>query len=93
MNDILRKMIFGFFLMGAGISIIIAVKCTLPKQREWAENKAYCAQLQDEVDEIRADITQTKRNIDRFKTSPYFIERLARKNHRVADNEVVFIFQ
>lgn len=86
-------MTFSFLALGALVSVVIAVKHTLPKQRAWKANEAYRVQLQEEVEQLRADITQTKRNIDRFKTSPYFIERLARENHRVADNEVVFIFK
>lgn len=93
MNDFLRKMMFGFLTMGVLVSVSIAVKCSIPKYRAWRINVAQRAQLQAEVEEIRDEITQTKRNIDRFKTSPYFVERLARMNHRVADNEIVFIFQ
>jgi cell division protein FtsB len=92
-NDFLRKMMFGFLTMGVLVSVSIAVKCSIPKYRAWRINVAQCDQLQAEVEEIRDEITQTKRNIDRFKTSPYFVERLARMNHRVADNEIVFIFQ
>ena len=93
MNDFLRKMMFGFLTMGVLVSVSIAVKCSIPKYRAWRINVAQRDQLQAEVEEIRDEITQTKRNIDRFKTSPYFVERLARMNHRVADTEIVFIFQ
>jgi cell division protein FtsB len=73
--------------------MVIAVKHTVPSFHAWRENVSQQETLQAEVDSIRDQITQTKRNIDRFKTSPYFVERLARMNHRVADNEIVFIFQ
>lgn len=93
MNDFLRKMVKVFLLMGACVSILIALKYAMPNYRSWRENVVRRDALQGEVNTIRDQITQTKRNIDRFKTSPYFVERLARMNHRVADNEIVFIFQ
>ena len=92
-NDFLRKTMLVFLAMGTIVSVSIMVKCAFPKYRSWRENLAQRDALQAEVDDVRAQITQTKRNIDRFKTSPYFVERLARTNHRVADNEIVFIFQ
>lgn len=93
MADIWRKI--GLIVLGMAVVINFAIvaKCAFPKYQEWQNNIAQQATLQTEVDNIRSQITQTKRNIDRFKTSPYFIERLARQSHRVADNEVVFIFR
>ena len=82
-----------FLLMGACVSILIALKYAMPNYRSWRENVVRRDALQGEVNTIRDQITQTTRNLDRFKTSPYFVERLARMNHRVADNEIVFIFQ
>ena len=92
-NDVMRYLMFSVLGLAVLVSLSIAVKYSIPKQREWQENQARRDALQMEVEQVRAEITQTKRNIDRFKTSPYFIERLARSNHRVADNEIVFIFQ
>lgn len=92
-NDLLRKIMIGFLISGVILSGIVAWHFSLPKHQAWRENIAQRDTLQAEVDQIREQITQTKRNIDRFKTSPYFVERLARMNHRVADNEIVYIFQ
>lgn len=93
MNELLRKMMIVFLSIGCAVSISVMVKYSIPKHQAWRENMAQRDALQAEVDQIREQITQTKRNIDRFKSSPYFVERLARVNHRVADNEIVFIFQ
>ena len=93
MRDLLRKI--ACFALGliAIVTTIVLIKVSIPKYQAWRANVAQRDALQAEVDAIRDQITQTKRNIDRFKTSPYFVERLARMNHRVADNEIVFIFQ
>ena len=64
----------------------------MPRWRLWQENRLAQEQVQAQVEDIRQQITATKRNIDRFRTSPYFVERLARANHRVAENEIIFIF-
>ena len=93
MSELLRKMMVAFLFIGVVVSASIAGKYTMPKLQAWRDNTAQRDALQVEVDQIREQITQTKRNIDRFKSSPYFVERLARMNHRVADNEIVFIFQ
>ena len=92
-SELLRKMMVTVLVIGVVVSFSIAWKYAMPKHQAWRDNAAQRDALQAEVDQIREQITQTKRNIDRFKSSPYFVERLARMNHRVADNEIVFIFQ
>ncbi len=93
MRDLLRKIASFAIVLILLVTTVVVIKISIPKYRTWRANVAQRDALQAEVDSIREQITQTKRNIDRFKTSPYFVERLARMNHRVADNEIVFIFQ
>ncbi len=93
MQELLRRVTFLFLAIGTLVSVSVAVKCGLPRMEAWQENRAEQARLEAEVDTVRRQITATKRNIDRFRTSPYFVERLARTNHRVAENEVLFILE
>lgn len=92
MQDLLRRITLAFLFIGTLLSAAVAVKCMVPRYRAWNENRQDQERLQAQVEDIRRQITATKRNIDRFRTSPYFVERLARDNHRVAENEIIFIF-
>lgn len=92
MQDLLRRIIVSFLVACTLLSVAAAVRYLVPRWHLWQENRLAQEQLQAQVEDIRQQITATKRNIDRFRTSPYFVERLARANHRVAENEIIFIF-
>jgi len=92
MHDLVQRMTFAFVFVGMLVSIALGIRAVRPKWQDWQEHCAEQEALQSSVDDIRQQITQTKGDINRFRTSPYFVERLARKNHRVADNEIVLIF-
>ena len=81
MQDLLRRIIVSFLVACTLLSVAAAVRYLVPRWRLWQENRLAQEQLQAQVEDIRQQIT-----------SPYFVERLARANHRVAENEIIFIF-
>ncbi len=93
MQEFMRRIGMFFVAVIALLSVGMAIKCIVPRIATNREGQLRRAQLQQEVDQLRQQITMTKRDIDRIKTSPYFVEQLARANHRVADNEIIFIFE
>ncbi len=93
MQELLRRIGFVFASIVTLLSVIMAVKCILPRAQTYRESSSQREQLQSEVDELKQQITQTRRDIGRLKTSPYYLEQLARTNHCVADNEFIFIFE
>lgn len=92
MQDLLRHIFWASCIVITLFSVGMAAKRLAPRWRARHESRQALEQLQAQVEDIRQQITATKRNIDRFRTSPYFVERLARDNHRVAENEIIFIF-
>ncbi len=93
MQELMRRIGIFFVVVIALLSVGMAAKCIYPRVQTYRASHRQRAHLQHEVDALRQQITSTKRDIDRLKTSPYFVEQLARTNHRVADNEIVFIFE
>lgn len=93
MQDALRKMLIAFVFIGMLVSVSMGARALLPRYQVWQANRDRKAQLQEEVAQAREDITEVRRKMNRFRTSPYFAEQLARANHKVADNEVVYIFE
>lgn len=93
MQDLLKRMLVCFTFIGMLVSIAVAAKCFVPKYRAWNENRALRQSLQEDVEATRRSIAETKRKIDRFHSSRWFVERLARENHRVAENEIIFVFE
>ena len=93
MQDLLRKMVFGFVFLGAVVVGAVALVQSVPRMRAYRQCDAERVRLQGEVDAVRQQVTETRRKIDRFNRSPYYVEYLARENHRVAENEVVLIFE
>ena len=51
------------------------------------------AALRAESDALQRQIAGTKRSMDRLERAPYYVEQLARANRRVADGEVLVIFE
>ena len=93
MQDFLKRMLVSFIFLGMLVSISVAVRCSVPQYRKWRECTALRRELQADVDGAKAQISETKRKIDRFHSSRWFVEQLARENHRVAENEIVFVFE
>lgn len=93
MQDLLRKMLLIFISIGTLVSVALGAKALYPRYTAWQANRAERDILQVQVAEAREEITNVKRKMNRFQTSPYFVEQLARANHRVADNEIVYIFE
>ena len=93
MQDTLRQLLGAFLVVGLLLGAGVAISKAVPRWRAYQVCCAERERLQGEVDGIRQQITDTKRNIDRFNRSPYYVEYLARANHRVAENEIVLIFE
>ncbi len=93
MQDLLRRMTFAFMAIVAGVSLLVAVRCLLPTYRQWQSARVQRAALRAESDALQRQIAETKRSIDRLERSPYYVEQLARANRRVADGEVLVIFE
>lgn len=92
MQDFLKRILFGFIFIGMLVSIAAAVKCTLPRYQAWCESRQLRQTLQGEVAGKQREIAEIKRKIERFRSSRWFVEQLARENHRVAENEIVVLF-
>ncbi len=93
MQDFMRRIGFVFASIVTLLSVIMAVKCILPRAQTYRESRAQVAALQSEYDQLKQQVAQTRLDINRLKTSPHYLERLARTNHCVADNEFIFIFE
>ncbi len=93
MQDLLRRMMVAFLVIGALVSVSVAVKHAVPSYAILQERRARCAELREELAQVRQQTADTKRDIERFGRSPYFVEQLARARHRVADNEVLLLFE
>ena len=46
MQDILKRILFSFVFIGMLVSVLVAVKYSIPQYRTWQENRALRAQLQ-----------------------------------------------
>lgn len=75
------------------VSVVVAVPRIAPCHAERDANMEKRESLQADVERLKQEIAGTKRKIDRFNSSRYFVEQLARANSRVAENEIVFIFE
>ncbi len=93
MQDFVKKAGICMLAVAAMVSVVVGAFHVAPAYRRWQHFSADHAELQARVDTLRQAITETRRDIDRFNRSPYFVEQLARANHRVADNEIVLIFE
>lgn len=88
------KTFFYIFLIAAGgVVFSIGLSRFFPEYQRWSERRETRSKLQADVDATSQKIAETNRNIERFQDSPYFVERLARENQRVAKNEVIFILE
>ena len=76
----------------AGIAVAGVVACypRSMRMKGLAQEKARYLQL---VDEKKAEIAELKEQQRRFSADRGFIEKLARRNHRVYPGELVFIFE
>lgn len=93
MQEIIRKTAVAFLVIMTLVSFTVAVPRVVPAHAEHAVNTEKRDALQHEVERLKQEIAGTKRKIDRFNSSRYFVEQLARANSRVAENEIVFIFE
>lgn len=93
MQEIIRKTAVAFLVIMTLVSVVVAVPRISPGLTERSANMEKRAALQADVERLKSEIAGTKRKIDRFNSSRYFVEQLARANARVAENEIVFIFE
>ncbi|MBQ4200207.1 MAG: septum formation initiator family protein [Kiritimatiellae bacterium] len=83
---------FVFFMLFTGIVAagLVASYPRYMRMNDLAREKEKCLKL---VEEKKAEIAQLRDQQRRFNTDREFIERLARRNHRVYPGELVFIFE
>lgn len=83
---------FMFLVLIAGIIVAGAVACypRYMRMKGLAQEKARFLQL---IEEKKAEIAELKEQQRRFSTDRGFVEKLARRNHRVYPGELVFIFE
>lgn len=93
MQEIIRKTVLLFLTSLPLVSIVVAVPRITPVRAEHRSNTEKRDLLQADIERLKQEIAGTKRKIDRFNSSRYFVEQLARANSRVAENEIVFIFE
>lgn len=93
MQEFIRKTVFVLFVIATFVSFAVAIPRIVPSTAEREANIQKRETLQADVERLKQEIAGTKRKIDRFNSSRYFVEQLARANARVAENEIVFIFE
>lgn len=93
MQDFIHRTVIAFSIIAMLVSTAVAVPRIIPHHAERKANIQKREALQADVDRLKQEIAGTKRKIDRFNSSRYFVEQLARANARVAENEIVFIFE
>lgn len=93
MQELIRKTVIVLFAIATVVSFATAIPRIIPCTAEREANILKRENLQAEVEQLKQEIAGTKRKIDRFNSSRYFVEQLARANARVAENEIVFIFE
>ena len=64
-----------------------------PNYRRSESLKRQNAELQEQIDRKKREISTLIENQRRFRTDADFVEMIARQNHRVFPGELVFIFE
>lgn len=93
-NNIMKKNMF-FILLGCVACIaciFFVIKLNAPLTEKLKRLEMQCAELEEIIEEQKRQIAELKDNCNRFATDPEFVERQARKNHRIRPGEVEFIF-
>lgn len=93
-NNIMKKNVF-FILLGCAaciVCIFFVVRFNAPLTEKLKRLEEQCAELEETIEEQKRQIAELKDNCNRFATDPEFVERQARKNHRIRPGEVEFIF-
>ena len=88
--DKLSRVIFLALIVGIFVAGVVACYPRYMRMKALAQEKARYLQL---VDEKKAEIAELKEQQRRFSADRGFIEKLARRNHRVYPGELVFIFE
>lgn len=79
-----------FLVIVASLGGFVYVLCR--DKKVWDATSEKKAQLQKDVDQLREEDASVANNTTRAKTSPHYVERLARERHQVAEGEVLYIF-
>ena len=87
--DKVSKIVFFLLFIGIVVAGVVAAYPRYMRMKSLAREKGRCLQL---VEEKKAEIAELREQQRRFNVDREFIEKLARRNHRVYPGELVFIF-
>ena len=88
--DKLSRVIFLALIVGIFVAGVVACYPRYMRMKGLAQEKGRYLQL---IEEKKAEIAELKEQQRRFSTDRGFVEKLARRNHRVYPGELVFIFE
>lgn len=86
------KIFLGLVLAGILFFVVFSVSIDVPMFRRYRLAKERRAELHARNDRLKERLAGLRSNQERFRTDPEFVERLARKNRRLAPGEIVFVF-
>jgi hypothetical protein len=93
MQKIALKIVIIFAGIIGSIVSYMGIRECFPAYARWNESQQRRDVLQENVERSRQEHAKKNRDIERFKGSRYFVERLARENQRVTENEVIFVLE
>lgn len=82
-----------FLVVACIVCAVLAYKINKPQIEKRQKLEEQCAELEETIEKQKREIAEIKDNCTRFTTDPEFVERQARKNHRIRPGEVEFIFE
>lgn len=92
MEQFFKKLVQIAWVAAAVLVVIGGVYFCLPQIQQLRGLENQKQDLLHQIDLRDRSIRTIKQNQLRFRNSPEFIEQLARKENRIAPNEIVFIF-
>ncbi len=87
--DKVSKLVFIVLFIGIVVAGAVASYPRYQRMKSLAQEKERYLQL---VEEKKAEIAELREQQRRFNVDREFVEKLARRNHRVYPGELVFIF-
>lgn len=93
MEERTREKVFHVFTLSIlALIAIIGGATAYPQWRRSRSLQAQQAQVRDQIETVKKEISQLTENQRRFRVDPDFVETVARRNRRVYPGELVFIF-
>lgn len=82
------------------LSIVACIVCAVfayiinrPQTEKRQRLEEQRIELEKSIEEQKREIAKIKEDCSRFESDPEFVERQARKNHRIRPGEIEFIFE